>query len=191
MCLCVCACAHVIMLISVGDCFGTCIPFFQAFSALMIISIWTRSLSLAVGCKIVSWKMTKYQHYLIPVCQGCCLSFPGEKKQNKSWHMPNDTCWGWANCTTKNVNEPKLEKKKKPWQTHSSNNRYYLCTLEKKYIKHLKQLNLFFFFLCCTQNVVLSLLSWPAWSGDTSWMKASFLPGGVPLCHCLNQTLWW
>lgn len=106
------------MLMSVGGCFGT---FFWGFPAPNIISIWTRSLSLVVGCKIVFWELTKYQHYLTPVCQGCCLYFPGEQKKknikknkNKWWHMPNDTCCGCGKLHDKKMLMNRSKKKKNP-----------------------------------------------------------------------------
>lgn len=68
-------------------------PFSGVFPVPIMISIWTRSLSLVVGCKILFWKLTKYQHPLTPVCQGCCLTFPKKPKikKNPTRMLPNDT----------------------------------------------------------------------------------------------------
>lgn len=156
------------MLMSVGGYFRT---FFWGFPAPNIISIWTRSLSLVVGCKIVFWELTKYQHYLTPVCQGCCLYFPGEQKKknikktkNKWWHMPNDTCCGCGKLHDKKMLMNR-NKKKKTWQSHSSNNRYYFSALEKKLIFKTVKPFFFLFFVphteCCfVTSVMTSLIRW-------------------------------
>lgn len=119
----VCACVHVRACARMDPC-AKCwylwevvlvhaSPFSGVFPAPIMISIWTRSLSLVVGCKILFWKLTKYQHPLTPVCQGCCLTFPKKpKKKKKKTKCCQMTRCSWANWTTKKCKWPTVKEKK-------------------------------------------------------------------------------
>lgn len=79
---CMCACLRVWMLVLNADIWGRLFWYMcPLFPGVFMISIWTRSLSLVVGCKILFWKLTKYQHPLTPVCQGRSLTFPNKPKR--------------------------------------------------------------------------------------------------------------
>lgn len=64
----------------------------------------------------------------------------------------------------------------------------WLCTFDSKTERRWRMMS--FRSFKWAWHIVLSFLAPPAWSCDTSCMKAFFLPPGVLLCHCIQQTLW-
>lgn len=81
------------MAMSVGGYFGTCSQvfslfflFFFSFFAPVTVSIWTQSISLAVRCSILLWKLTKYQQCLTLNAYHVCF-WTFTKLTGVTWQM--------------------------------------------------------------------------------------------------------